>query len=124
MRWLILFAGGGLGAVLRFGLALWIDARMTSSFPWGIWVVNLSGCFAIGLAVTLADEHRLLTPTLRLFLVAGVLGGFTTFSTFSLEAWQLVEDGLAGLALAYVAASLIGCLAAVVLGVLGGRALA
>jgi CrcB protein len=123
MRWLILFAGGGLGAMMRFALALWVDERAPSAFPWGTLVVNVAGCFLIGLLATVADEHRILPPAVRLFLVAGLLGGFTTFSTFSLETWRLVEDTLAGTALLYVAASLAGTLVAVVLGVLLGRSL-
>jgi CrcB protein len=124
MRWLILFAGGGLGAVLRFALALWVDERVPAAFPWGTLAVNVTGCFAIGLIATFADEHRVLTPAARLFLIAGVLGGFTTFSTFGLETWRLVEDGLSTAALLNVTVSLAGTLAAVVLGVLIGRSLA
>jgi CrcB protein len=110
--------------MLRFALALWVDQRVPAAFPWGTLVVNVTGCFAIGLLATVADEHRLLTPAARLFLVAGVLGGFTTFSTFGLETWRLVEDGLSGLAIGNAAASLLAGLAAVVLGVLAGRSLA
>ncbi len=124
MRWLILFAGGGLGAVLRFALALWVDERAPVAFPWGTLVVNVTGCFVIGLVATFADEHRVLPPSARLFLVAGVLGGFTTFSTFGLETWRLVEDGLTLAALLNVGASLAATLSAVVLGVVTGRALA
>jgi CrcB protein len=124
MKWLILFAGGGFGAMLRFAVALWVDERAQVSFPWGTLVVNVVGCFLIGLIATFADEHRALSPAARLFLVAGVLGGFTTFSTFGLETWRLVEEGLSGLALSNAAANLGGSLAAVVGGVLAGRALA
>ena len=123
MRWLILFAGGGLGAVLRFALALWVDERVPAAFPWGTLVVNVTGCFVIGLIATFADEHRVLAPSARLFIVAGLLGGFTTFSTFGLETWRLVEDGLTLTAVWNVAASLTATLTAVVLGVLSGRAL-
>ena len=123
MRWLILFAGGGLGAVLRFALALWVDERAPAAFPWGTLAVNVTGCFLIGLLATLADEHRLLPPAARLFLVAGLLGGFTTFSTFGLETWRLVEDSLGTTALLYVVGSLAGTLSSVVLGVVLGRAL-
>jgi CrcB protein len=124
VRWLILFAGGGVGAVLRFALALWVDERAQVSFPWGTLAVNVSGCFAIGLLATFADEHRVLTPAMRLFLIAGVLGGFTTFSTFGLETWRLVEDGLGGTAIANIAASFAASLAAVIVGVVLGRNLA
>ena len=121
MKWLILFAGGGLGAVMRFALALWVDERAQVSFPWGTLAVNVAGCFAIGLAATLADEHRLMSPGLRLFLVAGLLGGFTTFSTFGLETWRLVEDGLGTQAVVNAAGSIAACLVAVVAGVWIGR---
>jgi CrcB protein len=124
MKWLILFAGGGLGAMLRFALALWVDERAQVAFPWGTLAVNAAGCFSIGLIATFADEHGVLSPALRLFLVAGLLGGFTTFSTFGLETWRLVEDGLATTALVNVAASLTASLTAVVLGVILGRTLA
>lgn len=124
MKWLILFAGGGLGAVMRFALALWVDERAQVPFPWGTLAVNVVGCFLIGLVATLADEHRLLAPGVRLFLVAGVLGGFTTFSTFSLETWRLVEEGLPGLALGNAAASFGACAVAVIVGVFLGRNLA
>ena len=119
MKWLALFAGGGLGAVLRF--ALWVDERAPVAFPWGTLAVNVSGCFLIGLVATLADEHRLLTPLARLFLVAGVLGGFTTFSTFGLETWRLAEEGLSRLALWNILASLGATLVAVIAGVWLGR---
>ena len=124
MKWLILFVGGGLGAMLRFALALWVDGRAQVSFPWGTLVVNVVGCFLIGLLATLADQHRLLTPLMRLFLIAGVLGGFTTFSTFGLETWRLIEEGASGLALGDIVASVGATLVAVVAGILLGRNLA
>ena len=124
VKWLILFTGGGLGAVLRFALALWVNERAQVDFPWGTLAVNGVGCFLIGLVATLADEHHLLTPALRLFLIAGVLGGFTTFSAFGLETWRLVEEGLSGVALGNVIASLCATALAVAAGVLLGRNLA
>ena len=120
---MILFVGGGIGAVLRFSLALWVDSRAPSVFPWGTLAVNILGCFLIGLIATLADEHRMLSPSLRLLIVPGILGGFTTFSTFGLETWRLIEDGLALAALGNAAASLVGGLAAIALAILVGRAL-
>ena len=117
MKWLALMAGGGLGAILRFGLALWVDERAGIHFPWGTLAVNVAGCFGIGVVATLADEHALVSPGLRLFLVTGLLGGFTTFSTFGMETWQLVEDGHAWAALGNALGSVIAGLAAVVAGV-------
>jgi fluoride exporter len=117
MKWWLLFAGGGVGSMLRYAVGLWVEARVGPGFPWGTFAVNVSGCFLIGVIATLADEHAWITPAARLALVTGVLGGFTTFSTFGLETWELVEDGHALLALANAAASLGVGIAAVVLGV-------
>ena len=116
MKWLLLFAAGGAGAILRYALALWVDGRAGPGFPWGTFTVNVTGCFAIGVLATLADEHAAIAPTTRLFLVTGLLGGFTTFSTFGMETWQLIEDGSAWLALANAGGSVIAALVAVVLG--------
>jgi CrcB protein len=124
VKWLLLFLGGGVGASLRFALAAWVDQRAGVAFPWGTLAVNAAGCFAIGVLATVADEHRLLTPALRLFLVAGLLGGFTTFSTFGLETWQLVADRHLVAALFNVFASVALGLLGVVLGVVLARQLA
>jgi CrcB protein len=117
MKWWLLFAGGGAGAALRYALGLWIEARTGPGFPWGTFAINVGGCFAIGVIATLADEHAWITPAARLVLVTGLLGGFTTFSTFGLETWALVEDGRGWLALGYVGASVALGLAAVIAGV-------
>jgi CrcB protein len=124
VKWLLLFLGGGVGASLRFALATWVDQRAPITFPWGTLAVNAAGCFAIGLLATFADEHHLLTPGARLFLVAGVLGGFTTFSTFGLETWQLLEEGAAWAAIANALGGVAVGLLAVVAGVLIARQLA
>ncbi len=123
MKWLLLFVGGGLGASLRFALAAWVDARAPVAFPWGTLAVNAVGCFAIGLLATFADEHHLLSAGGRLFLVAGVLGGFTTFSTFGLETWTLIEDGAFPLAVANAVGSVVVGLFAVIAGVVIARQL-
>ena len=123
MHWVLLFAGGGLGAVLRFALALWVDERLPVAFPWGTFSVNVVGCFAIGVIATLADEGELLRPATRLFLITGLLGGFTTFSTFGMETWQLVQDRAAALAILNAVGSLAAGLAAVVAGVVATRSL-
>lgn len=123
MKWWVLFAGGGLGAVGRFALALFIDERTPLHFPWGTFVVNAVGCFAIGLLATLADVRGVVPPGLRLFLVAGLLGGFTTFSTFGLETWRLVESGRWPVALLYSVGSVAAGLVAVIAGVVIAREL-
>ena len=117
MKWVLLLLGGGIGAVLRFAIALWVDERAGVHFPWGTLAVNVAGCFGIGVVATLADEHALVSPGLRLFLVTGLLGGFTTFSAVGMETWQLVEDGHALAAIGNATASLAAGVAAVVAGV-------
>ncbi len=117
MKWLLLLLGGGFGAMLRFALALWIDERVGVHFPWGTLAVNVAGCFWIGVVATLADEHTLVSPALRLFLVTGLLGGFTTFSAFGMETWQLLEDGHALTAMGNAMANVVAGLAAVIAGV-------
>ena len=117
MKWWLLFAGGGAGSVLRYAVGLWVAARTGPGFPWGTLVVNVSGCFLIGVLATLADEHAWITPATRLALVTGVLGGYTTFSAFGLETWQLVENGRALYAAVNAVASVAAGIAAVVAGV-------
>jgi CrcB protein len=121
VHWLWLFVGGGLGAVLRFALGSWVLARAGEGFPWGTLAVNWLGCLAIGLVAALmaATPHA---PALRLFLVTGVLGGFTTFSAFGLETFELLADGESGRAFLYVGGSVLGGLLAVAAGFTLGRA--
>jgi fluoride exporter len=117
MKWWLLFAGGGAGSMLRYAVGLWVEARTGPGFPWGTFAVNASGCLLIGVLATLADEHAWITPAARLALVTGVLGGFTTFSAFGLETFQLFEDGRAALALANAFGSVTVGLFAVAVGV-------
>lgn len=123
MKWLALMAGGGLGASLRYGLSLWVDQRFASAFPWGTLSVNFLGSFAIGLLITMLDQRGLASPALRLFLITGVLGAFTTFSTFSLETVRLIEAGRLPLAAANMAGSVFICVAAALAGVAVARSL-
>ncbi|MCG8592579.1 MAG: fluoride efflux transporter CrcB [Proteobacteria bacterium] len=118
MKWLLIAFGGGLGAVLRFSLALWVDQRVPLSFPWGTFAVNGLGCLAIGVVATVADAHTQFPAGWRLFLITGVLGGFTTFSTFGLETWRLVENGALAAAAINAFGSVAVGLVAVVCGIL------
>ena len=89
----------------------------------GTFAVNTVGCFAVGLLATLADEQGWITPHTRFFLVAGLLGGFTTFSTFGLETWRLVEEREALFAIGNAVASVTAGLVAVIAGVVVGRSI-
>ena len=124
MAWVAVAFGGALGSVLRHGVNRLTASRWTS-FPVGTVVVNLSGCFVIGLLAGLIATKRLSLPFYaREFVFVGILGGFTTFSTFSLETVWLAQQGYAGRAAAYVALSLALSLAAMAAGLLVGRGVA
>jgi CrcB protein len=119
-RVLIVFSGGGIGACLRTlliaGLSSW-----GANVP--VLLANLLGSFGLGGVFVFADEAGLLGTQVRLLLAVGVLGGFTTFSTFGWGTDLLLAHGQAGAALLYVAASVGGGLAAVIGGLMAGRAL-
>jgi CrcB protein len=120
MTFLHVAAGGALGAVLRLGVTLGMGRVAGPGFPLGVLTVNVLGSFLIGGLVVLSFHRGL--EHLNPFLVTGVLGGFTTFSTFSLEALTLYERGAAGAAVAYVGLSVGLSLAAVALGAWLARA--
>ncbi len=122
MKWCWLFVGGGVGATLRFALAGWIQSRAGADFPWGTFVVNAVGCFAIGVLATLLEERSIVGPTARIGLLVGLLGGFTTFSTFGIETWRLLEASEWGLVVGNVVGSVGVGLAAVAVGIAAGRA--
>jgi len=114
---------GALGALARYGLEGWVSRRAPGAFPWGTFVVNITGSFALGLLFTLLTERMSVDPWLRSALTIGFLGAYTTFSTLSLETYRLFSDGAVGLALANSLGSLGAGLAAVYLGVITGRVL-
>lgn len=89
----IIGIGGFLGAVARYGVALWIGQRWGRSFPFGTFVVNVSGSFLIGLLMSLFTERFMVNPQWRLLFVVGFLGAYTTFSTFEYETGTLLKDG-------------------------------
>jgi CrcB protein len=123
-RFFWICAGGAAGTAARYLLSTWLARHSGSSFPWGTLAVNLIGSFLLGLLMEVALTTNVLSPTVRLTLATGVLGGFTTYSSFNYETLRLVQDYSSRLALANVAATLLGCLAAGVLGMWGGRLLA
>lgn len=113
----MVFAGAGVGGVLRYVAGTLIAERFPSRFPYGTLFVNVTGCFLIGVLITVLTEHWDVHPYWRLFLAVGVLGGYTTFSTFGYDAWILAREGVPGKALLYVLASVIAGCVAVWLGV-------
>jgi len=96
-KFALVMLGGSIGAASRYGISIVTAKAWGTGFPWGTLMVNLAGCFMIGLVFSLADRVRLLTPDVRLFLVTGFLGALTTFSSFSMET---VNAGRAGITLA------------------------
>lgn len=123
MRFLLVLAGGSLGSGARYLVSLWMVAQFGSGFPWSTFTVNIAGSFLIGLIATLADELGAIGPDARVFLVIGVLGGFTTFSSLSLDTLRLGQSNEMGRAVANVALNLALGLGAVLLGVATARTL-
>jgi CrcB protein len=122
-RFVLVAVGGAAGSVLRYltaGLALrWLGV----DFPYGTLIVNVVGSFFIGLAQALAEDAAVLPEPARLFLSAGVLGGFTTYSAFSFETVRLIELAAYGRAVTNVTVTTLVCLAVCMLGVAAGRSL-
>ncbi|WP_038049696.1 fluoride efflux transporter CrcB [Thermus caliditerrae] len=121
-RYLLVALGGALGSALRYGLGAWVQALAGPSFPYSTLLINALGSFLIGVVIRLSLEGAL-SGEGRLFLAVGVLGGFTTFSTFSYETLALLQDGEVGRALVYVLASVVLGLLLVLLGYRLGGAL-
>jgi fluoride exporter len=118
---LAVVAGGGIGSLLRYVVTFGIMQRLGPGFPWWTFVINVTGSIVIGIVYELTQTRVFPgTPLVRLFLMTGVIGGYTTFSTFSLETLQLAGDRAVLLALTYA----IGSVAAGVAGAYGGVILA
>jgi CrcB protein len=121
-QYLVIGLGGALGSILRFGLGSLIDSNVQKTgyiFPWGTIFVNITGCFIIGFiaAISAAGEGRiLLSPLTRSFITIGLLGGYTTFSSFSLQTLTLAQSGQRWGAVGNVLISLVLCLVGVWLG--------
>jgi fluoride exporter len=117
------FIGGGLGSILRYLLSGAIYRWTNSVFPLGTIAVNTIGCFLIGLMMVGMGGRFIVSPSLRIFLTIGLLGGFTTFSTFSYETIALLKDGEILFSTINIIGSFVACLAATYAGTLAGKLL-
>ena len=117
MTALLVALGGGLGALARYWLSVAIQGNAPpGAFPMGTLIVNVSGCFAMGVLSALADRPASLSPGMRAFLAVGVLGGFTTYSAFASETVTAARAGATQVAVWNILGSVGLCLAAVWLG--------
>jgi CrcB protein len=102
---LLIALAGLLGTLFRYWVSALVARKSGESFPWGTMAVNLAGCFLAGVVFYLAEERSLLSPTARTVIMIGLLGGFTTFSSYGLQTFTLLRDGEFGLATLNVAVS-------------------
>src|SRR5437762_7892468 len=92
IRYLLLVAvGGGVGSIARYLCQKWVNENHAHPFPWGTLLVNLAGCFLIGIVYAAAEKTTFISPQIRLLLITGFCGGFTTFSTFAFENMTLLR---------------------------------
>ena len=112
----IIWLGGGLGSVLRYLSQVWVSRILGISFPFGTFLVNILGCFLIGLFFAVAEKYAFFTSEWRLFLITGLCGGFTTFSSFSYEGLSLYKQGDYGYFFLYLILSVVIGLLATMLG--------
>jgi len=115
----ILFVGigGGLGSILRYSISLFVGKHIPIVFPLGTLLVNISGCFLIGVFYSVFARHSNFNPDWRLFLITGICGGYTTFSTFSYDGFILLKQGSTLSFILYVLGSVVIGLLATIAGV-------
>ncbi len=121
-RFLLVCAGGALGSGARYLVGSWVALHWGTTFPWGTLAINLAGSFLISVVMVLGLEAGWLGADLRILLAVGVLGGFTTYSSFNYETLALAQRGESGLAAAYVAATVLGAMAMGLIGLWMARA--
>jgi fluoride exporter len=114
--WVAVAVGGALGSVARYATIIGVGKVVGVGFPYGVLLANVLGGFVMGMLVELMALVWSPSDSLRVFWIVGILGGYTTFSSFSLDAWLLLEKGLYGPALLYIAASVILSIGALVAG--------
>jgi CrcB protein len=109
--------GGGLGSIFRYAISVFIGKHVPLAFPMGTLLVNLSGCFLIGVFYSMIARNAAFNPDWRLFLITGICGGYTTFSTFSYDGLILLKQGSSLSLMIYVLGSVVGGLLATFAGV-------
>jgi CrcB protein len=120
MKFLWVALGGALGSIARYSLGAWIFNKMGVRFPYGTFVINITGCFVIGLVLTILDARAGLPSAWRLAVPIGFVGAYTTFSTFEFETYR-VAQGRPAVALFYVVSSVVLGYFAVYLGIQASR---
>jgi CrcB protein len=115
--------GGALGTVARYELDGWVQTRMGTAFPYGTLIVNVVGSFLLVFVMHAALRTDLLPSTARIAIATGVLGGFTTYSTFNYETLRFFQNGATALGVLNLAATVVGCLSAGLLGWATARSL-
>jgi CrcB protein len=122
-RFFLICLGGAVGTGARYLLGGWAQRALGTTFPYGTLIINALGSFCIVVIMYLSIQRGLIPPTLRLVLTTGIMGGFTTYSTFNYETIRLLQDGAPGLAALNVLATVFVCLLAGGIGVFVCRAI-
>jgi CrcB protein len=123
IKYLMVGIGGFVGAIARYWLGSYIGGKMGTRFPYGTFVINISGSFLIGLILTLLAERTHWNPNLRYLIPIGFIGAYTTFSTFEYETLRTVQDGQVWIAFLNISLSVVVGFAAVWAGVVAGRSI-
>ena len=123
IRYVMIAIGGALGAIARYQVAILIQARVPAGFPWGTFIVNVSGCLVMGVATTLLTERLVVNPQWRYLVPIGFIGAYTTFSTFELELFRANTEGAWLVGGAYLVGSVVVGYLALWLGVILARIL-
>ncbi|MFN8636359.1 MAG: fluoride efflux transporter CrcB [Chloroflexota bacterium] len=121
LPFLVISIGGILGANTRYLVTLYVAERLGTAFPYGTFVINVTGSLVIGFFLTLVTERFTVDPLWRLFFATGFLGAYTTFSSYTYEAAQLARDGSYGLALLYLFGSVLVGMIGVFAGILAAE---
>ena len=122
-RYVMIAIGGAAGAIARYQVAAMIQARLPLGFPWGTFIVNVTGCFVMGVTMVLLTNRLVSNPSWRYLIPIGFIGAYTTFSTFEFETFSAVAEGSWLIGFANVIGSVVAGYAALWGGVLIGRAL-